>query len=393
MLLPPAGGPPRRRARRRHRPWLPLAVSSAAVVALIGAVAFLGAVESPDAPGTDPNVFSLTTIPDPDAPTTEVLPPTLEEAIPGTTDRLTLITTDGEALWTLVWDPSFRVPKPYELLSPGVDLWTAASFDTAGRLVAATGTSAIEVRSRDVWLGPPTEIDNTPDIEDTQSIAWHASEVSRLAFVTTTYGADSESTFPLWTAEIDALTNSLSEPTLVAEFDLSANIVRWDGNGFVMQIGDRTVALDPTGKEIWSVDGRAHSASPKFVPHVRQTSQGPEWNLIDRATGDQISLTDFGIEATATATDIVAAQSNDLFAAATYREDRTTITIFGSRRSARRIVQVEGDPRMDQFTSDAAYLILELSDANDLIFLDWRSGAVHRFDVPDDHEVLAINLG
>ncbi len=389
VLLPPAG----RRHRRGQRPWLPLVISGAAVVGLIGAVALLGAVEFQDAPATNPEVFSPTTLEDADAPTTEALPPTLEEAIPGTTDRLTLTTTDGDALWTLVWDPSFRVPKPYGLMTPQETFWSSAAFDTGGRFIAARGTGTPEDGPTDVWIGTPSDIDYAPKLQDVLSLAWHASEVSRLAFVTLTYDPDSETAFALWTTEIDAMTNSPTEPTPVTEFDELVNIVRWDSNGFVLQAGDRTLALDPTGKEVWSVDGRAYSASPNFIPHVRQTSQGSQWNLLDRATGDRMSLTNFGIVATAEATDIIAAQSNDLFAVATYREARTTITIFGSERSSRRIVQLEGDPTLYQFTRDAAYLILRLSGANDLIFLDWRSGAAHRFDVPGDHEVLAVNLG
>jgi hypothetical protein len=68
VLLPPAGASPRKRARRNRRPWLPLAVTGGAVVALIGAIALLGAVEYQDAPATDPKVFSLTTIADADTP-------------------------------------------------------------------------------------------------------------------------------------------------------------------------------------------------------------------------------------------------------------------------------------------------------------------------------------
>ncbi len=389
----PAEGTPLPARANHHRPWLPLAVSGAAVVMLIGAVTFLGAVEYSDAPRTDPRVFSLTTIPSTDTSPAEVLPPTLEETIPGITDRLTLITTDGETLWTLVWDPSFRVPKPYSLTSPSGVSWTTASFDAGGRVMAATGTGPDKNRPRDVWLGPPTQIDHTPDIRDTWSAVWHATEVSRLAFVTVSDDAGSGAVFQLWTTEFDALTNAPSEPNLVAEFDQSTDIVRWDGNGFVMQIGNRTAGLDPAGVEIWRVDGSAHSASPNFVPHGRRTAGGREWSLIDRATGVQVSFTNFDSAATASAANVIAARNSDLFAAATPREAGTTITIFGSKRSVRRILQVEGDPMLYQFTPDATFLILRLPDTNDLVFLDWRSGAVHRFDVPSDHEVLAVDLG
>jgi hypothetical protein len=279
------------------------------------------------------------------------------------------------------------------MMIPGDIVWSFAAFDAGGRVVAASGAGPNEIRPQDVWLGPPSQIDHVPDLEGAWSIAWHATEVSRLAFVTMAWNAESQSVFQVWATKIDALTNSHTEPTLVAELDEMANLVRWDSKGFVMQIGDRTVALNPTGEEIWSHDGWGSSASPNFVPHIRQTGEEPQWYLISRASGDRTSFVDLGINATASVTDVIAAQSNDLFAAATHREAGTTLTVVGPDMGAPRIVQLVGNPSPYQFTSDAAFLVFRMADSNDLIFVNWRSGATHNLDVPDNHTVLAINIG
>ena len=55
------------RTVRRHRPWLPLAVSGIVVAGLVGAVTLFGAVEFQDAPATDPDDYSLTADADSDA--------------------------------------------------------------------------------------------------------------------------------------------------------------------------------------------------------------------------------------------------------------------------------------------------------------------------------------
>ena len=258
LPLPVAGRVPRNRSRRRYRPWLPLVISGAAVVALVSAVAFLGAVQFQDVPAINPEVFSLTTNTDPEASAEELLPPTLEESIPGVDQRLTLVTTDGDALWTLVWDPSFRAPKPSAVMTPGETVWSSAAFDAGGRVVAATGAHPRNPLPQDVWLGSPTQINHTPDIQDTYAVAWHATELSRLAFVRLSLNAGSEPLFQLWTTTIDITTNSRTEPTLGVEAAEPPTIVRWDGDGFVLQIGQRTLIIGPKGDELWCTSGRAN---------------------------------------------------------------------------------------------------------------------------------------
>lgn len=386
--LPTVGTPPRARTSRHRRPWIPLAVSVIAVVVLISTVALFGAVEFQDAPATDPLAFSLTTIPDPNLEAADVLPPTLEETIPGITDRLTLMTTDGEAIWTFIWDPTFRVPKASAMMTPGETFWVGAAFDTAGRFVAARGAGTHNNGPWDVWIGTPSAIDTAPHVRNVWSTAWHATEVARLAYV-----READNLFALGTVVVDLLTKSLEKSTLLLEFDQLPQIVRWDNDGFILQMGDQTVALDADGTELWSADGWAQTASPGFVPQVRNTTDGPRWYLIDRTTGEATSIADFGINNRAIKTEVVASMSNDIFGAATHRETGTTLTVIGPNRSAPRIVHLEGDASPYQFTSDAAFFILRSDNSKVLTFVDWRSGATHHFDVPDGQTVLAINLG
>jgi hypothetical protein len=390
--LPEAGAPKRPRRESPPRPLLPLAVAGAAISVLVIAVTLFGAVEFRDAPASDPETFAIAASDDEGSPP-DTIPPSLEEAIPGITDRLTLITTDGSALWTLVWDPSYRVPKPFSMTSPLAESWNAASFDASGRVVNALGGPFGAAGPQDLWLGQPAQFDQEPDLDEVWSAAWHASEVSRLAYVTFVTGAESDAILQLWTTDIDPLTNTHSPPQFVTEFTSLANIVRWDSSGFLIQMGDQTVALDSSGAELWANDGWSPNASPSHLPQVLMTGGDPQWFLTDRTTGDRVSFAEFGINASASVTDVVAARSNDLFAAATHRDTGTTVTVIGPQLSAPRVVQLVGDPTPYQFTSDASFLILKMNGTNDLLFLNWRTGAIHPFDVPDDQVVLALNLG
>lgn len=393
VRLPDAGATQNPRAESPQRPLLPLAVAGTAISVLVIAVTLFGAVEFRDTPSSDPASFSIVASDEDGSSPPETIPPSLEEAVPGITDRLTLITTDGSALWTLVWDPSYRVPKPYSMTSPRAQSWSSGAFDAGGRVVSVLGGSLDAGGPLDLWLDQPTQFDQDPDLDKVWSAAWHASEVSRLAYIALVTETDSGATLQLWTTEVDPLTDTHSSPEFVTEFTGPARIVRWDSNGFLIQMRDKTVALDPSGAEIWANDGWSPNASPNHLPQVHTADEGPEWHLTDRATGDRVSFAEFGINASVSVTDVVAAPSNDLFAAATHRDRGTTVTVIGPQLSAPRVVQVKGNPTPYAFTSDASFLILKVSDTNDLIFLDWRTGAVHPFDVPDGQIVLAVNLG
>jgi hypothetical protein len=376
------------RTVRRRRPWLPLAVSGVVVAGLVGAVTLFGAVEFQDAPATDPDDYSLTADADSDAAPADALPPTLEQAVPGISERLTLITTDEGTIWTLVWDPSFRVPKTSAPITREGTVWAFASFDTGGRLVAAGGAESADDQSKDVWIGRPPSFDYTPHIQDVLSLTWHATEVARLAFVRHLDGS-----FALETVAVDPLTTAPQEPETVATFPEPPTIVRWDTDGFILQMGDETVALDSQGDTTWSFDGLARTASPGFVPLIRQTEGGDTWHLVDRTTGEPESFTEFGVSDSAAEIEWVAATSNDVFAGVAHREEGTTLTVVGPNQNANRVVQLNGTLSPIQFTSDSALLIFGTPRSNDLTFVNWRTGATHLFDIPGSHLPLAINIG
>lgn len=384
VALPNAGGTTRRRSRRPHRPWMPLAVSGLAVLTLVAIVTWFGAVEFEDAPGVDPELFSLASTPT----STTKPPPTLEEMIPGVTERLTLITTDGDALWTYVWDPTFRVPNEYAMVSPQNPEWLSASFDVGGRYVAVSGFGASSDPYPDVWIGPPTEVDASPDLEDIRSYVWHASDVSRLAYLTST-----ENGYVLETVHVDVLSKTPSDPIVSLEFSELPDLLAWDNSGFVVQIGADTVALDALGQELWSVTGWARSVSPNYVTVFLDGVRGREWHVVERRTGEHQSFSDFGVDASPELTDVVASPNSDIFAVVTNWESRTAITVVGPAYGTRHISQVDDLVYPYRFTSDSNFLVLRSFDSTDLTFLNWRTGATHVLEVPEDHEALAFNIG
>lgn len=387
-LLPEVGGRRRREARVPRRPWMPLAVSAMAVAALIGAVTFFGAVEFQDAPTTDPETFSLTTIVGDSAHPTEALPPTLAEMIPGITERLTLVTTDDGALWIYVWDPTFRVPNEFITMAQQDTEQLSASFDVGGRYVAVGGQESVTLPQTDVWVGLPTEIDPTPDVVGVRSYAWHSTEVSRLAYLKPEEGG-----YALETVTVDALSKTPSEADASLDFSELGSIVRWDNAGFIIQVAEETVAIDPTGTEIWRIDGWAHGASPNFLAQIRDTGTGQQWYLVDRDSAERVSFTEFGVDADTFVTQVVASPNSDIFAAVTARESGSTVKVVGPAQNTPRISRVGAGLYPYQFTSDSTFLVLRSFRSNDLTFVDWRTGATHVLEVPNGKKVLAINIG
>jgi len=387
-LLPDAGGPRRSSGGRTHRTWMPLAVSAIAVAALVGAVTFFGAVEFDDPPSAGPEAFSLTTVVDQGTEPTEALPPTLAEMIPGVTERLTLVTTDGDAVRTFVWDPTFRVPNEFTMESPNSPEWLSASFDVGGRYIAVNGGEVPTERGTDIWIGPPTEIDPTPPLNAIHSYVWHATDVSRLGYVTSAGDG-----YVLETVDVDILSKAPSEPVISLSFDRLPNLVRWDNHGIIIQVDDEIVVLDSAGEELWRLDGWAHSASPGYIAQVRMTGSGAQWYLVNRESAETLPFADFGVDAAAELTDVIASPNSDIFAAVTNRGTRSTITVVGPTQSAPRIAQVDNVVYPYTFTADSKFLILKSATSNDLTFVDWRSGATHILDVADGNRVLAVDIG
>jgi hypothetical protein len=387
-LFPDTDESSRSQTGRVLGPRLRLAISGIAITTLVAAAALFGAGEFQDAPVGKPEAFSPTTTVSEEALSDANRAPSLEETIPGTTDRLTLLTTDRHAIWTLLWDPSSRSPNRSLTISDSGTNWTSASFDAGRRFVAALGALQGEQGARGARIGSPSTIEPASLLPDVWSLKWHATDVGRLS---TAHAVEDE--FLIEAVDIDFLTKEPKEVDVLFSLDEAPRIVRWDNKGFVMQLGDRTLALDDLGNEIWSADGWAHTASPEIVSQVRRTETGVRWFAIDRETGESTSFREFGINNDALVTEIVMSPSSNIFAAVTQRKDAVTITVGGFSLIVPKTVYLFEDVLPYEFTSDTALFILRSSDSNDLTFFDWRQGTFHRLEVPDENRVLAINMG
>jgi hypothetical protein len=369
-------------------PRLRLAISGIAITTLVAAIAVFGAGEFQHAPVSQPDAFSPTTTVSAEALSDANRAPSLEETISGTTDRLTMLTTERHAIWTLLWDPSSRSPKKSLTISDKDTNWTSASFDAGGRFVAALGTLQGQQGAGATRIGSPSTIEPTSHLTGVWSLKWHATDVGRLS---TAHVVEDE--FLIEAIDIDFLTKEPHEVNVLFSLDEAPRIVRWDNSGFVMQLGDRTLALDDRGNEIWSADGWARTASPGVVSQVRHTETGVRWFAIDRETGESTSFREFGINNDALVTEIVMSPSSNIFAAVTQRKDAVTITVGGFGLIIPETVYLFEDVLPYEFTSDNALFMLRSSDSNDLTFFDWRQGTFHRLEVPDETSILAINMG
>jgi hypothetical protein len=204
---------------------------------------------------------------------------------------------------TLLWDPSFRVPKAYDLPIEHVDADTdiEAALDSGGRTLAVTvrppGTT-------EVYLGDPTDIGRSPDIVGPVSLLWHASQVGAIAWVLP--GQDRQ--WALHTGKVDPLSGTLTNDVVVAHFSTSVGLVRWGSSGSLLNRGSDVMAVGP---------------------------------------------------------DI----------------------------AAKRIVQVDLHVAPIGFTSSGEYLQFTLFDSNDLVFVNWRTGATHVVPIPNNTTVIGSDLG
>lgn len=377
--------PPLRDRSGPARPWLPLLIAIGAVVIVIGSVATFGALRFEDPEPADVASFSATTLDEEGSTTTATtLPPRLEELLPGITDRLTLVAErDGEAV-TLLWDPSFRVPKmiPLGVSSTSRSHITAALFDRGGRFVALEKCDAQQ--TCDLYVGLPADVGARPDIENAFGFTWHASEVGRLAWVQA-----SENGYTVYTATANPLSKSIQDIQPAFTLAELPSLVQWDNLGFVATYliePQRTVALTPTGTEVWTRTGRGTTATESIVAVV-DGSQG--WSIVARDTGEPGG-------AGAPAEELLYVSTSDsaeLIARLSVRnEEYYSLTVTGGALSAPRIVTIEQDYTPLGFTDDGTYFLF-LSGEESIVFVDWNRGAARTVSAPDGDTIIGIDVG
>jgi hypothetical protein len=370
-----------------RRTWVPLAVAIGAVVIVVGSVTIFGALRFDDPEPSDPGLFSANPTDDEGSTTTATtLPPRLEDLLPGITDRLTLIAEshDDDSAWTLLWDPSFRVPKAIPLgieASPTADL-TSARFDSSGRhvAVATCGSTAC-----DLYVGSPSEVGTSPDVEAVLGFAWHATEVGRIAWV-----APSDDGYDVVVASSNPLSQTVEDVEKAFTLSDPFRIVRWDSDGFVVMFsGDKavTAALEPDGSIIWTSDAAARTTAASDVVAVYSPEDG--WFLLDRTSGEPV-------ESPGTPQELVyvgTSDTSDLIARlATREQGGLFLKVSGGSLRAQRIVTIEEQYTPIGFTADATYFLF-LSGEDRVVFVDWNLGAARTVDAPEGYRIIGIDVG
>ena len=370
----------------RHRPWIAVALSSVAVLLVVGAVSVFGALESNDPEPQDPQEFASGAQSDTEGPP-ETLPPRLEDALPNLTDRLTLVAMVDDAFQTLVWDPSFRVPKAYDLPivdnGPLADI--EASFDSGGRTVAVEVTTPQATR---VYVGDPTDIGQIADIVGPTSFLWHASQVAAIAWVLP--GRDGQ--WELHTGKVDPLMGTITNDSVVAGFSIPVGLVRWDSSGFILNKGSSVVAVDASGQDMWQLSGVAVSGSASVLAIIAPDDSASEtrWLIADRLTGAATSHQVTGVPRDVWVT---TSRDSDLIAEIAASTARTRVLVDGPELAAKRIVQVDLNVSPIGFTSSGEFLQFNEFGSNDLVFVNWRTGATHTVPIPDNTIIIASDLG
>ena len=369
------------------RPWLPMTIAIAAVVIVVGSVSIFGALRFDDPAPADPDQFSANPTDEEGSTTTATtLPPRLEDLLPGITDRLTLIAerAEDDSAWALLWDPSFRIPKAVPLgveSTPTADL-ASAQFDSSGRhvAVATCGSTAC-----DLYIGSPTEVGTSPDVDGVLAFAWHATEVGRIAWV-----APSQDGYDLVVASSNPLSRTVEDVETAFTLNDPFRIVRWDSDGFVVMFsGDKavTATLEPDGTMIWTSDAAARTTATSDVVAVYSPEDG--WFLLDRRSGEPVESPGAPEELVYVGT----SDTSDLIARLAARgEGGLSLKVTGGSLRAQRIVTIEEQYTPIGFTADATYFLF-LSGEGRVVFVDWNLGAARTVDAPEGYRIIGIDVG
>ncbi len=373
-----------------RRRWLPLAISISAIVLVIGVVSAFGALQFDEAASQDPAVFASNAG---EADTTQgssALPPRLDELVPGLNDRLTLVVETEDGLRSLVWEPSFRIPEPHTLSVGTLGRTDAVTvkFDSAGRSIAIGVPSSV---GTDVYLGSPTEMSKQPSLIDVSSFAWHATQAGSIAWI----ARDAAGGTQLHSATLDPLSGSVVE-NIVINLDSSASIIRWDAAGFLINslLNDdmAVISLNPDGSQLWSRRGVATSASRSIVATMvpDETKHYKRWVVIDRASGEPVGQPIDGSPADVWMTTSL---DTNLIGVVAMFDRRTSLTINGPRIATRRIIQIDTRVSPIGFSATSEYFLFDALDSNDIVFVNWRTGATHTVPIPSEYEVISQRVG
>jgi hypothetical protein len=377
------GSTPDGRAARR---WLPFAAAIGAIVLITASVGVFGALRYDDEP---PTGFDAIQSPEnaADVPTTTVPPilRQLDEILPGVAVRLTLIAERDDTLWALLWDPSFREPKPVPLGIESIPTsrLSRAEFDRSGRFVAV---EACGHRTCDVYVGSSSDVGTEPVLGGILGFTWHASEVGRLSWIVPI--ADG---YAVRTGTVDPLTMTIRDDETAFVVAEPVRLVQWDALGFVVGqfINQQTTAgYSPDGEVLWTVPGSASTGTTSIVA-VLDEAEG--WFTVDRATG--VPIESIGGPRNPFFMFVTTSDSADLIARLAERTDGSySLMVSGGSMAAVRVMTVAQRYDPIGFTDDGIYFLL-IGQGRRVVFVDWSRGASYEVVAPDGYEILGLDLG
>lgn len=380
-----------------QRPWIPLTLALVGIAVAVTTVSVFGALrfDDPEPPASDE--FAATDTDEEGSTTTATtVPPRLDELLPGTTDRLTLMAERDGDLYALLWDPTFREPKAMalDIDETSASSFTAARFDRSGRMVAVERCGNLRC---DLFAGTPTDLGTTADVSNVISFTWHASEVGRIAWVTA-----SRDGYDVVAGELNPLSGTIEDRQVLFTMPDLARLVQWDGLGFVLQatVGDMmTSAVDPQGSTLWERPGMATTATDRIVavataiPVSSDSTAAADamaWGIVDRLTGDLLPGAD---PAGSSIVFVAASESADLVGQISARDTGPySLRVSGGDLSAQRIVTIQQRYTPTGFIGDGTYFLLIGGDRG-LVFVNWNRGTSHEVTAPDGYRILGVDLG
>lgn len=387
--------------RRRVRPWVPISLALVGFAVAVASVSVFGALRFDDPPPPTDDEFAADVTDEEGSTTTATtLPPRLDELLPNSTDRLTLIAERDGVLYALLWDPSFREPKPVVL---GIEETPAASFtgawfDRSGRLAAVERCGSLRC---DLFVGDPSDLGTTAALTGIIGFTWHASEIGRLAWV-----ERAEDGYAVVTGHVNPLSGTVQDVRVAFTTPEPVRLVQWDGLGFVTQSSGGTArgttasAVTPEGATIWERPGLATTATSRIVAVAEPMVVGGEdaepdttvlqWGIVDRSSGEPIE------GPTPNEGSIVfvgTSESADLVAQLSARETGPySLRISGGSIAAQRVVTVQQRYVPAGFTDDGSYFMFVGGDRN-LVFVEWNRGTSHEIVAPEGYRILGLDLG
>jgi hypothetical protein len=363
------------------------------VVGVLTSVTLFGAVEHEDPPPLNPLPFASDADDVPTETTPVTLAPALQDIIPDITDRLTLMVIGPEGPAVLLWDPSFVQPKVIDLeIGTDGDYDYEASFDSSGRFVALAA-SAFDSTATGLYLGVPTDVGDV-DLPDVRGYQWHTTQVGRIAWL----AADDSGDSVLRTGEVDPVSQDLHDVAIITTIGPDLELVRWDSEGFVLSDTNfgMVYALDALGTEQWTRRGHvlATSGSTMLI--------SPQRVLLERATyiesftreGDPIeTVLDEETRGDVRIRTMATSLNSDMVARIDVQEDSMRIEIRRPQISTIRIIHYNEGATPIGFTSNDQYFVFESEKTNDLLFVRWKRSVTYELDVPDEFEVIGLDIG